>query len=107
MAQRLEVPIFQYESASLRLKPLPITGFFILVNLYSVTPRKGHATELMKIVTKWADENKAMLLLEPRLYGNPHGMPTELLPGFYGRFGFEWHTSDIFMRRVPQDLHGL
>ena len=94
---------FQYEGAKLALRPHQ--GFWKLINLYSTYPRQGHATELMRIVTDYADRNHIRLVLEPKQYGDPRGMTTPQLFEFYKRFGFV--TRGELMVRDSQELQGL
>lgn len=60
-----------------------------LTNLYSKERRKGHATELMKIVCQLADNEGFLLQLVPGRYGHPIGPDNAVLIKFYESFGFK------------------
>ena len=94
-----------FESASCILRKEE-THRYSLTNLYSVEVRKGHATGLMQKVIALADEHDFRIWLTARQYGNPHGMPTELLIPFYKRFGFKLLPQGV-MVRDSQKLHSL
>ena len=94
---------FYHKSASCALV-VNKKGYFTLINLFSLEPGKGHAKELMQQIVDWADREQVKVILEPRQYGNSHGIPTTGLKAFYGRFGFvEVITTPIsIMEREPQ-----
>lgn len=87
-----------YESASVILQPRE--GYYRVSSLYAVKTRQGHATELMKLVIDWADRNGHILVLEAKQWGNPRGLPDEMLVEFYKKFGFTSEGGRL-MRRKP------
>ena len=60
-----------------------------LVNLRAFEPRKGHASEVMRLLTALADELDIILLLEAKPFGDANTMSIYKLAGWYQRFGFE------------------
>lgn len=81
-----DIIAFDYESASVWLKPY--NGYMKVYNLYSKTPRQGHATKLMEAVVEYADKVGCELFIIAKQYSNPRGLTDEQLKEFYGRFGF-------------------
>lgn len=92
--------LFSHASASLRLKGDSQSMY--LIGLYSQKPGYGHATELMRIVCRYADEQNTEIRLTAKQFGNPRGLTNEQLSRFYERFGFIQNGSGMI--RKPQDL---
>lgn len=62
--------------------------------------KQGYATELMKTICEEADLTKTVLMLNPKMFGNP-GLKE--LPRWYARFGFMTiQQSPHLMARMPQ-----
>jgi len=97
--------VFKYESASVMVTAME--DHYWISHLYSIVPQKGHATELMTMVTQWADENQVTLILEARQYGNVHGLTTSQLKAFYEKFGFTGDAPRMTRNPASQEKHSL
>lgn len=95
---------FTHESASAKLIVWDMNHATIS-NLYSTKPRRGHATELMKMIVSHAELSGLDLLLEARQYGNPHGMTNAQLKQFYAKFGFVECGDSLMLRSLSRELH--
>lgn len=61
-----------------------------LSSLYAQERGRGHASDLLRIVTDWADDNRISLWLEVQRYGDPHGgLDNSQLIRLYEKFGFD------------------
>jgi len=87
-------------------------GVFIIVDIVANEPRKGHGSKAMEWLCGLADKHSVILMgcAEPN-----HGstMPTEVLFGWYRRFGFHvvpydecfyvgYHRMGMNMVRLPR-----
>lgn len=73
-----------------------------IVSLKSENPRKGHATTLLWSVCHEADQNKTVLILQPKPFGDG-AMDDRKLEGFYNKFGFvRIQDAPVLMARQPK-----
>lgn len=77
----------KYESASVKLIHWQ-EQMVTITNLFAKERRKGHATELMKMVCNIADDKGYIMQLVPGQYGHPIGPGNDVLIKFYESFGF-------------------
>lgn len=95
-------PPAKYESASVILRWRP-KRILALSNLFSIQERKGHATELMKLVCAYADKYANVTILRVNQYGKTTGMNNKQLISFYESFGFKLirgaTPENLIMRR--------
>lgn len=71
-----------------------------LSNLFSVNRGKGYATELMKYICRWADDNGIHLWLKAKPYGTPiKALSQKELEAFYRKFGFVKELNSNEMHR--------
>lgn len=75
-------------------------------NVFSVKPRRGHASGLMQEIVSYADISGLTLLLEVQQYGNARGLSNAGLKRFYGKFGFEDCGRNVMQRRPSRGIHG-
>jgi GNAT superfamily N-acetyltransferase len=100
---------FRRYSASLSLR-YDDDGTAKLSNLYSELRGQGHASALMEVVMKHADDEGISLWLEVQRFGATRdGLDNETLIAFYERFGFDlveddrrprWMTREPLERRA-------
>lgn len=76
-------------------------GLASLVNMFSRTRRKGHATALMQKVVDYADEQHLTLMLVAQRHSITTGLNDEQLVEFYKKFGFRVrdNTLPVVMER--------
>jgi hypothetical protein len=95
----------KYESASVALTWRP-GRILALSNLYSIQERKGHATELMRLVCEYADKHAKVVILRVNQYGKTTGMNNSQLIQFYQKFGFRLirgaTAENLIMRRTTK-----
>ena len=60
---------------------------------------RGRASDVLRAVTTWADENCLSLFLQPTGSSDPDQLDNEELRAWYGRHGFVWYTSGTMVRR--------
>lgn len=65
-----------------------LDGTATLSDVYAVDRRKGHATELLNTVMRWADERGLVLKTAAAAHGEGDRMSTLQLVEFYSKFGF-------------------
>jgi GNAT superfamily N-acetyltransferase len=82
----IETIDFAYRSASLTFTVWDGTHAS-MSNVYSVERGKGHATKLIGIVTKYADDNGLNIFTAAQSFGEG-GLTTGQLRIFYEKFGF-------------------
>ena len=71
------------------------------MNVRSNVKGQGHATEMMHIICRWADENNMLLYLEARIF-EVGGIPdNKRLAEWYKKFGFEPTHQPREMMRYP------
>jgi len=87
-----ETLTFTYESASLTLTVWDGTRAS-LSDVYTVDRRKGHATELLGIVTRYADEHGLNIFTAAEAFGE-NGLTNTQLQAFYEKFGFVVQNND-------------
>lgn len=97
--------LFKHESASVMVTPAE--DHYWISHLYSIVPRKGHATVVLQKVVDWADENELVLKLTAKQYGNVHGLTTKQLHTFYQKFGFTGEASLMIREPQSQEKHVL
>jgi len=76
-----------YESASVKLENWG-DGRATLTSLYSEERKLGHAKQLLRMVTNYADAHDLVLILEVGSDEQPDSLTNEQLFVFYGKFGF-------------------
>lgn len=95
---------FNYESAKCVLTIWDETKA-TLIDVCSTDRKKGHATELLKMLTAFADKRGLKLITAAEAYGNEPGLSTDQLVMFYTKFGFVALGDDpeyMYMERQPK-----
>lgn len=101
---------FKHESATATFRPLnSYSG--LLLHVRSNFKRQGHATELMYLICRWADENCLLLYLEPRVFERGGIPDNKTLIEWYKRFGFvvdpNVKRNRQMLRYPSQEIHTL
>lgn len=72
-----------------------------IVSLTSANPRKGHATTLMWTVCHEADQDRTVLILQPKRFADGE-LDDEKLVRWYSKFGFRTIQQEpVLMARQP------
>ncbi len=98
-----EVITFKHNSSSVDLVLWGGVKRATISSLKSEEQRKGHASQLMGIITSYADKHHLTLILEVSSYGT--GLDDNQLVSFYRNHGFETvgdKTRKPMMEREPK-----
>lgn len=95
---------FSHEQASARLHYLG-DDTYALSNLWSETRGRGHASAVMRQITRYADHRMLTIKVIAQPYGHPHetALSRKDLEAFYERYGFsrDSHIPPVKMTRQP------
>jgi len=98
---------FKHESASANLRK-DDHGVWNLTSVYSESRGKGHASELMRKISEYADVHGITVNLMAREYGAVKGLTNQQLVTFYRKYGFVVQShkrGGVLMFRVPRRNH--
>ena len=90
----MDVQVIRYESASANLSLSSRSNSAFIGSLVAEERRRGHGTELLRLICERADAEGLDLLLTVGADGGPGDPDREALIRFYGRFGFEQMNPD-------------
>lgn len=90
---------FKHESATATIRYLD-SNVGLLLHVRANFKRQGHATEMMYIICRWADENNMFLYLEPRVFERGGIPDNTILIRWYKQFGFQIDPQVRYNRRM-------
>lgn len=103
---KLKTKSFKYKSASCYIYIYPNKTAWVY-EVRAKKKRKGHATGLLKKVTKYADKHGLTLRLVANGYGKKTFKTNVALANFYARFGFSYRENQAIEMIRSQEIHSL